>query len=46
MALLQCEVLELRAQAEEARATSIKVAELEAELKEIMAQAGEIFVQG
>lgn len=45
MALLQCQVLELQAQPEGAQAASTRVTELEAELKETMAQGGEMFIQ-
>lgn len=44
--LLQYQVLELKAQADRAQAASTRIAELEAELKKIVAQSGEIFIQG
>lgn len=42
VALFQCQVLELQTQAQEAQATSTRVAELETELKETVAQGGEM----
>lgn len=44
VALLQHQVVELQAQAKGARATSTRLVELEAKLKEIVAQGGEIFI--
>lgn len=46
MAQLQCQVLELQTQAEGAQAASTRIIELETELKETVAQSGEMFVQG
>lgn len=46
VALLQYQVSNLQAQAEGARTVSMKVAELLMELKEIVAQGGEMSIQG
>lgn len=46
VALLHRQVLELQAQAEEARAASIRAAELETELQVTVAQVGEMFGKG
>lgn len=46
VALLQYQVLEFQAQAEKARATSTRVAKLEAKLQDTVAQGEEMFVQG
>lgn len=46
VALLHCQVLDLQAPAERAWATLTRVAELEVELQETVAQGGEMFIQG
>lgn len=44
VAMLQRQVQELKTQAEEARAATFRVAELEAKLQEMVARGGEMFI--